>query len=220
MERDPKARISHVLFWCTLFGVAFGYIEGAVVVYLRGLLYPEGFGLPLEDIPARLLRVELVREAATLLLLWAFARLAVTGGLRRFAVFAFCFGVWDLVYYLTLKLWLDWPTSILDWDVLFLIPVPWLAPVLAPVLVSLALVAAAVVLLRVPGLPVRPVDWIVEVTAGILILASFFTSVPTLAAGEAPRDYPWALFLVGWVGGIAWFAVRAFRSRAVRPPDP
>lgn len=204
-------RSSGLLLWCTLFGVAFGYIEGAVVVYLRELAYPEGFGFPLKEIAPRLLQVEVAREAATLLLLWAFARLAATGGLRRFAVFAFCFGVWDLVYYVTLKLWLGWPASILDWDVLFLIPVPWLAPVLASVLVSLALVVAAVVILRAPNLSLRPVDWAVEATAGVLILASFFTNAPALAAGEAPRDYPWALFCIGLVGGVAWFAARVLR---------
>lgn len=210
---------SRLLFWCTLFGVAFGYIEGSVVVYLRELLYPEGFGFPLEEIPARLLRVEIAREAATLLVLGAFARLAATGGVRRLSVFALCFGIWDLVYYLTLKLWLDWPASILDWDVLFLIPVPWVAPVLAPVLVSLALVAAAVVILRASELSIRPVDWMVEATAGVLIVASFFTNTPALVAGDAPRSYPWALFSVGWVGGIAWFAVRALRSVSARPAD-
>jgi len=217
--RSGLSPASRLLFWCTLFGVAFGYIEGSVVVYLRELLYPEGFGFPLQDIPARLLRVEIVREAATLLVLGAFARLATTGGVRRFAVFAFCFGIWDLVYYLTLKLSLGWPASILDWDVLFLIPVPWLAPVLAPVLVSLALVAAAVVILRASEPSIRPVDWMLEVTAGVLILASFFTNTPAVLAGEAPGNYPWALFSVGWVGGIAWFAVRALRSVAARPAD-
>ncbi len=205
--------MSRLLLWCTLFGVAFGYIEGAVVVYLRELLYPAGFAFPLADVPPRLLQVELGRELATLLLLWAFARVAVTGGMRRFAVFAFCFGVWDIVYYVTLKLCLGWPASVLDWDVLFLIPVPWLAPVLAPVLVSVALIAAAAVLLSATELVIRPVDWAVEVAAGALILASFFTELPALAAGEAPRDYPWALFSVGWAGGVTWFAWRALRAR-------
>lgn len=214
---------SALLLWSTLFGVAFGYVEGAVVVYLRELYYPEGFAFPLEPIPPRILQVEIVREAATLLLLWAFARLAAVGGTRRFAVFAFCFGVWDLVYYATLKAWLDWPATVLEWDVLFLIPIPWLAPVLAPVLVSVALIAAAVVMLRAPALVVRPVDWGVEVGAGVLILATFFANTPALAAGEAPTDYPWGLFLVAWGGGLAWFAARALQHRragATGSPSP
>ena len=100
----------HLLLWLTLLGIAFGYIEAAVVVYLRELYYPGGFSLDLlAPRPARIIATEVVREAASLLLLLSVARLAVRGGLRRFAVFAFCFGVWDLVYYLTLKVILDWP---------------------------------------------------------------------------------------------------------------
>jgi len=212
----PRSALAGLLLWCTLFAVAFGTIEGAVVVYLRELYYPQGFSFPLKQIEPRVLSVEIVREAATLLVLLAFARLATAGRLRRFAVFAFCFGVWDLVYYVTLKLWLDWPASILDWDVLFLIPVPWLAPVLAPVLVSLALVAAAVVILGASKLSLRPVDWAVEIGAGVLILASFFTNTGVLAAGGVPANYSWMLFLLGWLGGVAWFAVRVVRSRVVQ----
>lgn len=208
--------VARLLTWCTLFGIAFGFIEGAVVVYLRQIAYPDGFRFPLEEIEPWLIRTEIAREAATLVLLLAVAQLAVTGGLRRFAVFAFCFGVWDLVYYVALKVCLDWPASLLDWDVLFLIPLPWTSPVLAPVLVSLSLVAAAVVLLREPTPVVRPCDWVVEIGAGLLILGSFLWNAPAIAAQEAPTGYPWWLFLTGWVGGVLWFAFRVVPGGARR----
>ena len=193
--------MSRLVTWCTVFGIAFGFIEGAVVVYLRQLVYPGGFHFPLEDIDPALLWTETAREAATLILLLAVACLAVTGGMRRFAVFAYCFGVWDLFYYVALKLCLDWPASVLDWDVLFLIPVPWTSPVLAPVLVSFALIGAALVLLREPAPVVKPLDWCVSIAAGLAILATFFWNVPALAAHEVPSAYPWWLFLTAWLGG-------------------
>lgn len=200
-----------LLLWCTLTAAAFGVIEAAVVVYLREISYPEGFAFPLKEIPRALLVTELVREAATILLLLGVAQLAVRGALRRFAVFAFCFGVWDLVYYLGLKAFLDWPESLLTYDVLFLIPLPWTGPVLAPVLVSVALVAAAVILLRLPegtASLLRPVDWLIEILAGLVILASFFWNLPAVGAGKVPGSYPWWLFLPGYGAGIAWFAWR------------
>ena len=193
--------------------MAFGVIEGAVVVYLRRIAYADGFAFPLEEIPPDLLRMELIREAATLVLLCAVARLATTGGLRRFAVFAFCFGVWDLAYYAVLKAMLDWPAHILDWDILFLIPLPWTAPVLAPVLVSLALIGAGVAILMKPDLRVRPVDWLVESAAGLIIIATFLWNVPAIAAREVPAGYPWWLFLIGLLGGITWLVIRPGRSK-------
>ena len=150
------------------------------------------------------------------MLLLSVARLSVRGGLRRFAVFAFCFGVWDLVFYLTLKLFLDWPLSLLDWDILFLIPVPWTAPVLAPVLVSLGLITAGVMLLlspeeRLPSFTRR--DWLIESGAGLVILATFFWALPNLAAGRPPGAYPWWLFAIGYLGGLGWFKNRWLTGR-------
>lgn len=197
-----------MLLWCAVFATAFGVIEGAVVVYLREICYPEGFRFPLKEIAPRLLAIEIAREAATLVLLLGAAMLAERRPIRRFAVFAFCFGVWDITYYLALKIFLGWPPSLLTPDILFLIPLPWTGPVLAPVLVSMALIVAAVTLLRRPeDAPsfLRPLDWIVEVAAGLLVLASFLWS------GGEP-SFPWWLFLVGYGGGVAWMLGRALRG--------
>ncbi len=207
----------NLLIWLSLFAIAFGYIEGAVVVYLRELYYPGGFSLDLlATRPRHIVTTEVAREAASLLLLLSVARLAVRGGLRRFAVFAFCFGVWDLVFYLTLKLLLDWPLSLLDWDILFLIPVPWTAPVLAPLLVSLGLVTAGVMLL-LPSGERRPRftrrDWLIESGAGLVVLATFFWALPNLAAGRPPGAYPWWLFAIGYLGGMGWFKYRWLTGR-------
>jgi len=209
----PRRSVGYrrLLLWCAVFATAFGVIEAAVVVYLREIYYPAGFSFPLREFAPRLLRIEIVREAATIVLLLGAAMLAQRRPLRRFAVFAFCFGVWDITYYLALKVFLDWPPGLLTPDILFLIPVPWVGPVLAPVLVSLALVAASVAILRRPeDAPpfLRPVDWIVEAIAGQMIVTSFL-----LASGVdgAASPFPWWLFLTGYGGGIAWILLRALR---------
>jgi hypothetical protein len=189
-----------LLIWSTVWATAFGFIEGAVAVYLRQIIYPDGFRLPWRAIDSHLLWIELVREAATIVVLLGFAKVAARG-LRSFAVFIFCFGVWDLVYYIVLKAFLDWPASLMDWDLLFLIPLPWSSPVLAPVLVSLTLIGAAVVILVAPedrGFSFgRPTDWVIETIAGLVIVGSFLWNVPTY--------YPWWMFLLGWLGGLGWF---------------
>ncbi len=199
-----------LLVWLTLFGIAFGIIEGSVVVYLRQLYYPQGFQMGLKVMDQQILVTELIREMATLLLLLAVAMLSATGGLRRLAVFAFCFGVWDIVYYLMLKVILGWPASLLTWDILFLLPVPWSSPILAPLLVSAALIGAAVVILRkgsrLPQLTSR--DWLAEIGAGTIILTSFVWNAPQLINGAVPETFNWWLFSLGLIGGLGWFAWR------------
>ena len=100
----------------------------------------------------------------------------------------------------------------MDWDLLFLIPLPWTAPVLAPVLVSLVLIGAAIAVLREPKDQdfsfLRPIDWLVEIVAGLLIIGSFLWNTPAVMAQEVPRDYPWWMFAVGWLGGFGWMVWR------------
>jgi hypothetical protein len=209
--------VRRLLLGCAIFATAFGVVEGAVVVYLRELYYPEGFAFPLKEMKPKVLAIEIVREAATLVLLLGVAMVAQRRPVRRFAVFAFCFGVWDITYYLALKAFLGWPESLLTMDILFLIPLPWTGPVVAPVLVSLALVAAGVAILRRPeDAPpfLRPVDWAVESAAGLVVIASFLWNVPNLP--EGPLSFPWWLFLTGLLGGVLWIVLRARVPRS--PP--
>ncbi len=129
-----------------LFAVAMGYLEAVIVVYLRELYYPEGFDFPLILLPERTVLIEYVRELATLVMLWGVGWLAGRNGTSRFGWFLYAFGIWDLFYYVTLKAVLGWPASLLTWDVLFLIPIVWAAPVLAPALNAVTMVAYGLVL--------------------------------------------------------------------------
>jgi hypothetical protein len=204
-ELDKLSGRLRQLLWLLLAGGAFGFIEAAVVVYLRELAYPEGFTFPLREISTLLLRTELLRELATLTLLLALARATRRRALPRFAVFALSFGVWDLAYYLFLKLLLGWPAGLLDWDILFLIPAPWVSPVLAPVLVSLALIACALPILLAPGdrsWRIGPARWVLMTLGGLLILASFLWNSAAVQAGGLPGAYPWWLFSLGMILGL------------------
>jgi hypothetical protein len=72
------------------------------------------------------------------------ALLAGATKLARWAAFLWAFAFWDLSYYAGLWTTIRWPTSPLDLDVLFLIPVPWIAQVWFPVMVSLFTIIAIV----------------------------------------------------------------------------
>jgi hypothetical protein len=155
------------LLLVAIFGASFGFVEAAVVVYLRaavGLL--PGYGGTLADVarlsseiyqkaqihgdlPGSLLAVEVGRELATMVMLVSVALLSAKSWSGRWAVFLWSFAIWDLCYYLGLWLTVGWPSSLLSPDVLFLIPVPWLAQVWFPFLVS-ALTALAVILAKIP----------------------------------------------------------------------
>jgi len=124
----------------TIFGIAMGLLEAAVVVYLRQLYYPEGLTLPLKPASSTLLLIESSRELATLVMLITAAIAVGENALQSFAYFLYMFGIWDIFYYVFLKVFLDWPASILTWDVLFFVPVLWVSPVLAPIICSLTMI--------------------------------------------------------------------------------
>lgn len=143
-----------VLLYSALFGLAFGFVEASVVVYIRaavGML--PGFNGTLGDViresaplyrqplavhqlPPALLSLETLRESATIIMLVSVALLAASKRRERWAMFLWCFAWWDLAYYAGLWATVRWPQSMQSPDVLFLIPEPWLAQVWFPILVS------------------------------------------------------------------------------------
>jgi hypothetical protein len=204
--------------WLTLFAVAFGFLEAGVVVYLRELYYPEGFRFPIVIIPDRVAIMELVRELTTVLMLLAVAALAGRSRVDRFFVFAYLFGIWDIVYYVGLWTFLSWPTSLLTWDVLFLIPVAWLGPVLYPVLVSLLLIGGFLLhealVRRGRVLRVTTAEWIVACAGALTVVFAFCWNWRAIPRGEIPESFPVGIFIAGVIAGVAPFA-RAF-LRATR----
>jgi hypothetical protein len=148
------------LVYAALFAIGFGFVEAAVVVYLRAAvgLLPGYTGTladvirqsgdvnltarPVQEFPQSLMAVEVVREVATLVMLLSVAFLAAPRNRERWALFLWCFAIWDVVYYAGLWATIRWPPLLTTQDVLFLIPVPWLAQVWYPILVSALCMAA------------------------------------------------------------------------------
>jgi hypothetical protein len=120
-----------------IFAVAMAWVESAGVFYLRSMI---GRLEPYQPDPLPVIGgfavVELPRELATLVMLFAVGFLAGRTWRARFGYAVVAFGVWDIFYYVFLRMMCGWPHSLLDWDILFLLPLPWWGPVLAPVLIA------------------------------------------------------------------------------------
>lgn len=140
MNNNHQTNMTKTIVWLTAFSIAMGFLESAVVIYIREMYYPAGFNFPLVDIKRNIVAVELWRELATIIMLAAIGYLTGKTKAQRFVFFLFSFGVWDIFYYVFLKIFLNWPASVFTWDILFLLPVPWIGPVLAPCLVSLSMI--------------------------------------------------------------------------------
>jgi hypothetical protein len=131
----------------SLFAITLGFLEAIVVVYLRELFYPAGFRFPLVLLPREFYNIEILRETTTIVLLACIGLLAGTSKYEKFGWFLFAFGIWDIFYYVGLKLSLGWPPSLMTWDILFLIPVTWIGPVLAPVICSITMIFLALMII-------------------------------------------------------------------------
>lgn len=200
-------KTSKKIFWIIIFAIAFAFVESTVVLYLRGLYYPEGFALPLKPIDANRLGIELVRELATILLLVAVGMLTGRTAWNRFGYFMIAFGLWDIFYYVWLKVSINWPASILDWDVLFLIPLPWIGPVVAPAMISVLMVIAGLLIIRQEegGNPFHPPRsaWVLCVLGTIFILYSFMRDTNATLHFQTPEPYRWELFGIGTILYVA-----------------
>jgi len=224
-------RLRRIVIGLFLFGISFGYVEAAVVIYLRALYEPlrqrltpgraPGDLFPLVDRDrmvaaapetGRLLNVEVIREAATIIMLAAAAMLVAGERSLWLPAFSIAFGVWDVSFYLFLKLWIDWPASPLTWDLLFLLPVPWVAPVLAPVMVSFTIIGCGLAALCRP-IVILWRHWVGMVLGGALVILSFTWDFRSVLAGNLPHAFAWWLFLAGELLSLGSF-LRAY----AKPP--
>ena len=221
-DRPPGDRGSSSAQYAVLVvvGIAIGWFEAAVVIDLRALFYPAGFQFPVETMPARLLAVEIVREACSLVMLAGIGYLASPRRAGRIGAFILLFGVWDLVYYAVLKLVLDWPESLATWDLLFLIPLPWLGPVWAPVLVAAAFVVIGTRLVRTSARVRRytTTDVALIVIGAVAVVVSFIAEWRAVAEQRLPGDFRAWLFWIGVLLGT-WAFWRAERRTATSPPE-
>jgi hypothetical protein len=189
--------------WVSAYAVAMAFLEAVVVVYIRGLLLFTENHVSLGPY----VRMEIWREAATMVMLAAVGWMAGRRWRERLAYGLFAFGLWDIWYYIWLKVLIGWPATPLDWDVLFLIPLTWWGPVLAPVLIA-ALICAGAVLAVVrmewgKRVGITPLRVATVVVGGLLALYVFMSdALHALLAGRPdwgalrPEYFNWLLFLV------------------------
>ena len=215
-----------------------GFLEAVIVIYLRKLFYPNGFSFPLIGfIEPSILNIEWIREFATIVMLAAVGYLAAKKFYVRFAYFLYAFAVWDIFYYVFLKLTINWPSSLLTWDLLFLIPWPWIGPVIAPVICSLLFIVFALLIIhfedKVKPVKISGIEWTAFIIASILTLyswlydygalifkngfgSSFLTlennsQFIALVSSYSPSSYNWTLFSIAVV--IAIFGIISFYRR-------
>ncbi len=206
----------------SIYSIAMGFLEAIVVVYLRDIYYPGGFKFPLMIIPDSTLRVEILREFCTLIMIISIAIIAGKNKMEVFSYFLFSFALWDLVYYAGLKLILNWPSSFFTWDILFLIPFPWIGPVLAPIISSLFMIFLSILFLslqkRYASVNIKPIEWTLIFSGAVLIFISFIwdyaeiiishnlignilslkqSSFITISQKYIPRYFHWDLFTLG-----------------------
>lgn len=206
-----------------IFGIAFAYIEAVVVVYLRKIFHPDGFTFPLADFGTILQRkplllTEIGREAATIVLMLTGAWLFGRNLQERFAYFLAIFAVWDIFYYVWLKVLINWPSSIVDWDILFLIPITWAGPLLAPVLISLTLLLFAVIILYrdscASGLKVTLMDWLGFSLAGLVVVVSFCIAGRHIRKRDFKSHFYWPVFALGYISAAILFLRCLLKSNA------
>ncbi len=215
--------VTRRLIALAILSIAFGYIEASVVVYLRAIFYPDGFVFPLAEFGIetsplwrRLLLTEIGREASTLVLVISGAYLFGRNLRERVAGFMIIFGIWDIFYYVWLKVLVNWPVSIMDWDILFLIPVPWAGPVLAPVLISVVMIVFGLIVVRrsCNGRSVRisPAAWLGFSGAGVLTVVVFCLASRGIMEPGYQSYFNWPFFLISPVAAVALFIKCLLRS--------
>ncbi len=195
-----------------IFAVAMAFFEAAVVVYLREI-FGEGPIFPMKEIPPLLLVVEVGREAATVAMLLSVTFLSFGGGAQRMGAFLLLFAVWDVFYYIWLHLTIGWPSGIFEWDVLFLIPLPWVGPVWSVLLICAGMIVFSVLFLRAssdapfsPG----PWGWRCGVAGMLTVVATYILEWKKIGYGSGiPSRFSFLPYLAGLIllgvsGWITW----------------
>jgi len=213
-----------ILILISLFAISMGIFESAIVVYLRELYYPLGFVFPLMPIDNHIAITELIREFASLIMLLSIGFIAGKNFSQGFAWFIYSFAIWDIVYYLFLYLILSWPKSLFTWDILFLLPITWTGPVIAPIIISFLMILLALSIYKYNiknGFKVKILrkEWTLLITGSIIIFISFIwdycrflsrnislnefknkalsDKLFNLSLSYIPEKFPWLIFTIG-----------------------
>lgn len=208
------------------FAIAFAWVESSVVVYLREIYFGGSFYFPVvlewkdgELLVDNLMRIEFGREIATIFMLITLGCAAGKTALQKFCFFMIAFGVWDIFYYIWLWVMVGWPESLITWDLLFFVPLPWVGPVITPVLIALAMWIAGSLIIyfdeKYHAIDWRWYDWFIESGCALLIIVAFcwdwknIIRIPDgVARNGIPNSFAWWLYLPAFILAAVYFAVR------------
>ncbi|MFA4853111.1 MAG: hypothetical protein WC599_11385 [Bacteroidales bacterium] len=225
----------------TIFAIAMGYLESTVVIYLREIYYPEGFAFPLRIMNLHIALTEIFREFATLVMLGSVGFIAGRTRLEKFGFFIFAFGIWDIFFYIFLKLLLGWPESLFTWDILFLLPTTWVGPVLAPVINAITMIIFGVLIWYFQSKdklwPVKMREWIMLAAGSLIVFWSYIEDYvsflhPSFSVSEiffpkdtgrliefathyVPQEFNWVVFGIGQLIILAGIGLWYFRERNI-----
>jgi hypothetical protein len=151
--------------------------------------------------------VELWREASTLVMIATVGMLAGRTWRARAGYAAIVFGTWDIFYYVFLRIMTGWPSTLLDWDILFLIPLPWWGPVIAPMSIALLMIVWGTTATQSREAAAEaPWPWALASIGVVLALAVFMSDAwSALPNGREavmqvlPTRFNWPLFGVALV---------------------
>ena len=220
-----------IVRWCVvvLFAVAMAWVESASVYYLRVLVDRvepyQPTPLPMQGV---LGGVELAREAATLIMLATLGALAGSNLAARVSYTAIAFGVWDICYYVFLWMMGGWPRSVMDWDILFLLPLPWWGPVLAPVGIAALMIVGGTLVTQSRRAAINPggrLRWSLAWPGIGLALYVFMADALHAVrhgrdvAATLPVHFNWPLFGVALILMSAPILVTGWRMRRMPSPE-
>ena len=219
--------------WVVAFSIAFAWVESAVVVYLREIYFDGSFYFPIvvqwEDgkrVVDTLMRIELGREIATIIMLVTVGCIIGKNAIQKFCFFMIVFGIWDIFYYFWLWIMVGWPESLMTWDLLFFIPLPWVGPVITPLLIAITMVVAGFLIIYYDEngcvFHLRWYDWVIELGCGFLMIVAFcwdwknIMRVPddVLYSG-IPNPFAWWLYLPAYIFSVVYFIVRLKQTVSV-----
>jgi hypothetical protein len=198
------------------------YLESAVVVYLRAMYGIEDLIRDINFETDIYTFIEIGREASTIVMLVIIGLIAGSSLQKKIGYFFLAFGIWDIFYYVWLFIFIQWPKSLLEWDILFLIPLPWWGPVIAPIMIAILLISIGYLLISDVKIKVTSIDWIVLVLSMIVLLYTFTEdSIKVIISGTGdltqirPTSFNWILFLIAFAA-CTLTTIKVFYPRAGR----
>ena len=227
--RVPESNWHRWLIVC-VFAIAMAWVESAVVYDLRTMVNRiEPYQADPLPLVGKLGPVELVRELATMIMLLTTGMLAGKKWPQRLGYSAIAFGVWEVFYYVFLKVMCGWPHSLLDWDILFLLPLPWWGPVLAPVLIAILMIVWGTRVTQFEREPASRVTnfaaWALNFTGMMIALYVFMADTLRVADQGVPvvrkvlpSEFNWPLFFVALVLMAAPVVAPLLNLRRTRTP--